>query len=47
MWVPNAHLHYERRLINTLKTIDFCVEALGAGLEWIDMKNSCTRVAGR
>jgi hypothetical protein len=34
----NAQLQYERRLLRTGKSIDFCVQAENGALEWIDMK---------
>lgn len=34
----NAQVHYERRLLRTPKSIDFCVVAANGRLEWIDVK---------
>jgi hypothetical protein len=34
----NAQLQYERRLLGTGKSIDFCVQAENGTVEWIDMK---------
>lgn len=33
-----SQLHYERRLMATPKSIDFCVEAANGALEWVDVK---------
>jgi hypothetical protein len=34
----NAQVHYERRLLRTPKSIDFCIGAANGQLEWIDVK---------
>lgn len=33
-----SQLHYERQLVATPKSIDFCVEAANGALEWVDVK---------